>query len=122
GTEALPPLATRLFSVAYDQISERYVRPVALSSLTSAGLGNLVKLDTKFEVRSNGTAIELREEGVPIALLDTPPREDDARHWAQLTVSALDVGRRHSPTLRATTPEVLYQTVFDGALTRLDAY
>src|SRR5687767_7733451 len=48
GNEALPPLATRLFSVAYDQISERYVQQVALSNLTDAGLTNLSKLDAKF--------------------------------------------------------------------------
>ena len=85
GSEALPPLATRLFSVAYDQISERYVQQVALSNLTGAGLNNLAKLDAKFEVRQNGGRIELREEGVQIALLDTPTNEADARRWAQLT-------------------------------------
>ncbi len=120
--DSMPPVATRLFSVAYDQINERYVNPVSLSSLTDAGLGNLSKLDTKFEVRRNGTTIELREEGVQVALLDLPTREDDARRWAQVTVAALDAGRVHSTALRATAPEVLYQTVFDGALTKLDAY
>jgi carboxyl-terminal processing protease len=120
--EALPPLATRLFSVAYDQISERYVQQVALSNLTGAGLNNLAKLDAKFEVRNTGGRLELREEGVQIAMLDTPTSEADARRWAQLTVAAIDAGRRHSTALRATSPEILYQTVFDGALTRLDAY
>lgn len=119
---ALPPLATRLFSVAYDQISERYVQPVVLSNLTGAGLGNLAKLDTRLEVRQSSGRIELRENGIQFALLETPTREDDSRHWAQLTVAAIDAGRRNSAALRATAPEVLYQTVFDGALTRLDAY
>lgn len=122
GNEALPPLATRLFSVAYDQISERYVQQVALSNLTDAGLTNLSKLDAKFEVRRGGGRLELREEGVQIAMLDTPTNEADSRRWAQLTVAAIDAGRRHSTALRATSPEILYQTVFDGALTRLDAY
>ena len=75
GGEALPPLATRLFSVAYDQISERYVQQVALSNLTDAGLTNLSKLDAKFEVRRGGGRLELREEGVQIAMLDTPTNE-----------------------------------------------
>jgi carboxyl-terminal processing protease len=120
--DSLPPLATRLFSVAYDQISERYVQQVALSNLTGAGLGNLAKLDTKFEVRVAGRQVELREDGAAVAAFDMPAREDDARRWAQLTVAAIDAGRHHSAALRATTPEMLYQTVFDGALTRLDAY
>jgi carboxyl-terminal processing protease len=120
--DALPPLATRLFSVAYDQISERYVQPVALSNITGAGLGNLAKLDTKFEVRTADRQIELREDGASVATFDMPAREDDARRWAQVTVAAIDAGRQHSTALRATAPELLYQTVFDGALTRLDAY
>jgi carboxyl-terminal processing protease len=121
-SDTLPPLATRLFSVAYDQISERYVQQVALSNLTGAGLGNLAKLDTKFEVRVNGRQMELREDGTPVALLDMPAREDDSRRWAQFTVAAIDASRQHSAALRATAPEQLYQTIFDGALTRLDAY
>jgi carboxyl-terminal processing protease len=120
--DALPPLATRLFSVAYDQISERYVQPVALSKVTGAGLENLAKLDAKFEVRVTGRQMELREDGVPVANLEIPAREDDARRWAYLTVAAIDAGRQHSTTLRASAPEQLYQVVFDGALTRLDAY
>lgn len=120
--DALPPLATRLFSVAYDQITDRYVQPVALSNITSAGLGNLAKLDTKFEVRVANRQLEVREDGAPVAAFDMPTREDDARRWAQLTVAAIDAGRQYSTALRATAPELLYQTVFDGALTRLDAY
>ena len=68
-------LATRLFSVAFDQISERYVQQVALSNLTDAELTNLSKLDAKFEVRRGGGRLELREEGVQIAMLDTPTNE-----------------------------------------------
>jgi carboxyl-terminal processing protease len=121
-SDTLPPVATRLFTVAYDQINDRYVAPVSLSNLTNAGLGNLSKLDTKIEVHRNGPKMELRKEGVPVALLELPARDDDARRWAQVTVAALDASRAHSLALRSAAPEVLYQTVFDGALTQLDAY
>jgi carboxyl-terminal processing protease len=118
----LPPVATRLFTVAYDQIAERYVQYVSLGTLTDAGLSNLGKLDAKFEVRRRGGKLELRENGVEIAALDLPAREDDARRWAQVMVAALDAGRVHSPALRAAPPEALYQAVFDGVLGQLDPY
>jgi len=119
---SLPPVATRVFTVAYDQINERYVRPVSLPALTNAGLRNLKKLDADFDVRPHGNKLELWQGDTLIGALDLPAREDDPRRWAMLTVAALDTGRAHSPALRNATPETLYQTVLDGVLSQLDPY
>lgn len=119
---AMPPLASRLFTVAYDQISERYVQSVQLSVLTRAGVANLSRLDPKFEAVETGRQLELRENGIPVGILALPSREDDTRRWALFTVAALDMSRTHSPVLRESPPESLYQAIFDGALAKLDGY
>lgn len=120
--DALPPLATRLFTVAYGQINDRYVQPVSLSALNDAGLESVKKLDNNFDIRHQGRILEVREAGEPIAVLNLPEREDDPYRWAAVTVAALDAGRARSPALRASDPEALYQAVFDGVLTQLDPY
>lgn len=121
-TEALPPLATRLFTVAYNQIEDRYVQTVSLATVISAGVGNLSKLDARFAAVRQGDRIELREDGAIVETVELPVRDGDPRRWAMATVSALDKARLHSQALRATTPENLYQVVFDGALATLDPY
>lgn len=118
---ALPSGATRFFETAYDQISEKYVRPVSLDDVARDGFNNLHKLDAKFDVLRNGEHFDVTYDDVKLATYDRP-RLDDGYRWAQLTVAAIDVGRDHSMALRAASAETVYQTVVQGMLSHLDVY
>ncbi|MBI3710697.1 MAG: PDZ domain-containing protein [Proteobacteria bacterium] len=119
--EALSPVAMRFFTVAYDQIADKYIQPVKPASLAEAGLANLRKMDAKLNVTRTGDSIEVKFGD---ELIDTVsvPRRDDAQSWGELTVAVLETGRRHSTALQLASMESLYQTVIDGALSGLDPY
>lgn len=118
---ALPPAATRFFTAAYDQISDKYVRQITLDELADSGLRNLHKLDASFNIVREGEQLSVRYGDDVLANYDRPQREDGYR-WAQLTVAAIELGRDHSAALRNADTEALYQTVIEGMLSRLDAY
>ena len=118
---ALPSSSTRFFATAYDQIAEKYVRPVSLDDIAQDGFNNLHKLDSHFNVTRNGAHFDVSYDDQMLASYDRP-RSDDGYRWAQLTVAALDVGRDHSDALRIADTETLYQTVVSGMLSHLDMY
>lgn len=118
---ALPANATRFFATAYDQIAEKYVRPVSLDDVAQDGFNSVHKLDPKFSVTRNGERFDVSYDDITLASYERPHTEDGYR-WGQLTVAALDVGRDHSDTLRIADTESIYQTVVQGMLSHLDMY
>jgi len=118
---ALPTGATRFFATAYDQISEKYVRPVALDEVAQNGFNNLHKLDPKFDVSRNGDRFDVSYDTVRLASYERP-RSNDGYRWAQMTIAALDTGRDHSDALRVADTETIYQTMMQGMLSHLDVY
>lgn len=120
-SNAMPPLATRLFTVVYEQVSDKYVESVSLPTLMRTGLSGLNRLDPAIEVSDENGMLELRKEKVRLASYELPKRNDPYR-LAQLSVAMVEAGRANSTLLRDAQPEALYQTVFDGALGELDPY
>jgi carboxyl-terminal processing protease len=120
-TNAMPPLATRLFTVVYEQVSDKYVDNVSLPTLMRTGLAGMHRLDPAIEIADANGMIELRKENVKLATYELPKR-NDAYRLAQLSVALVEAGRANSALLRDASPEALYQTVFDGALGELDPY
>ncbi len=118
---ALPGSATRFFAAAYDQISEKYIKPVSLDDVALDGLENLHKLDAKFAVARNGDHYDVVYDDLTLATYKRP-KDDDGYAWAQMTVAAIDVGRDHSAALRAADTEAVYQNVIQGMLSHLDVY
>jgi carboxyl-terminal processing protease len=118
---ALPSGSTRFFATAYDQLFEKYIKPVALRDVAQNGFNNLSKIDPKFSV----TRVDDRYDVVydqEILASYKRPKDDDGYGWGQMTVAAIDVGREHSPALRAADSEKIYQTMIQGMLSHLDVY
>ena len=118
---ALPGGSTRFFSKAYNQIYEKYVRPVSLDDIAQDGFNNLHKLDPKFDVLRNGDHYDVVYGDATLTSYKRP-KADDGYGWGRMTVAAIDVGRDHSPALRAADRETIYQTVVQGMLRHLDVY
>ncbi len=118
---ALPRSSTHFFADAYEQVAEKYVRPVSLDDLASDGLSALHKLDASFDVVRNGESLDVRYHDLTLATYERPA-PDDSYGWAQLTVAAINAGRRHSPALQSADTEALYQSVIHGMLSHLDIY
>lgn len=118
---ALPSGSTRFFSAAYNQIYEKYVRPVSLDDVAQDGFKNLHKIDMKFDVLRNGDHYDVVYNDETFASYKRP-KDDDGYGWGQMTVAAIDVGRDHSEALRTADSEAIYQTVVQGMLQHLDVY
>jgi len=118
---ALPSGSTRFFATAYDQIFEKYIKPVALRDVAQDGFNNLSKLDPKFSVTRAGDHYDVAYDDVILASYKRP-KDDDGYGWGQMTVAAIDLGRDHSPVLRAADSEKIYQAMIQGMLSHLDVY
>jgi len=118
---ALPSGSTRFFATAYDQLFEKYIKPVALRDVAQDGFDNLSKLDPKFSVTRVGDRYDVVYDEQILASYKRP-KDDDGYGWGQMTVAAIDVGREHSPALRAANSEKIYQTMIQGMLSHLDVY
>jgi carboxyl-terminal processing protease len=118
---AMPPAATRFFTTAYDQINDKYLQPLPMSDIANAGLGNLRKLDPMLSVTTSAEHLDVAYDGTNFASFDRP-RRDDAYRWAQITVAAVDASRDKSSSVRTADTETIYQTIIEGAISRLDTY
>jgi carboxyl-terminal processing protease len=117
----LPSEANRVFAVVYDQIEDKYLRPIPLADVVGDGLAAVVAIDPALTLRRDGDAFELAGGDQPVDRFDIG-RRDDPRGWSRLTVAAIDAARIRSATLRERSAEAVYQTFFDAALKRFDAF
>jgi len=114
-------LANRLFSTGYQDISDIYIDEVSVSQLALAGLGSLSTLDPNVTVARQDTRVVLTADGQTVATF-TAPADADANGWGGLTAAALRIGRSRSPELAAADAEAIYETVFDGVVSKLDYF
>ena len=113
--------ASRLFAVGYQDISEIFIEPVEIPDLARAGLDNLSTLDSELSISQDGQFIVMRRDGREVGSFALP-EPDDADAWGALTASVLATGRTVSPPLSQATSERLYEAVFNGVVTELDAF
>lgn len=114
-------LASRLFKIGYQDISEIYIEDIRVSELALAGLDGLTSIDPEMTAARVEERVSLSFGGEEAGNFLAPePR--DVRGWAALTAAALRIGRDHSTELGAAKPERLYEVVFDGVLSRLDRF
>lgn len=110
-----------VFTEAYSLIHERYLRPVTVRSLAMDGLQALGDVDSGLSVDSEGGKVFLRSKAKTVREFVAPAR-NDASGWGDLTTAVIKASQKVSPRLAAAGPEKLYETVFDGALGKLDRY
>ncbi len=113
--------AGRLFAVGYQDISEIFIEPVEISDLAWAGFDNLSTVDSELSISQDGQFVVMRRDGREVGRFALP-EPDDPDAWGALTASVLATGRTVSPSLSQATSERLYEAVFDGVVTELDAY
>ncbi len=117
----LPASSTRFFAVAYEQITDKYLTPVALATLVGGGLEGLSAIDPSLKVAMvQGRALVTREQ-LHVASFVTPTN-DDAWAWARLTAAVVGRAQTVSPPLAAATPTEIHKAVLTAALGRLDPY
>lgn len=121
GIKANAELDDVVFTEGYSLIYERYIRPIAVRSLAMDGLHALSDVDSGLSVDSKGGKILLRSKAKTVREFVAPAR-NDASGWGELTTSVITASQTVSPRLAAADPEKLYETVFDGALGKLDRY
>jgi carboxyl-terminal processing protease len=113
--------AKDLFADGLDDIDRFYIEPVQVSAVALNGLGALSTVDSEFRVARAGDSVRATEGTAPAASFIAPSDHDSAG-WAAVIAGVLDAGRQKSEKLRASTPEALYQVVFDGTLHDLDRF
>jgi carboxyl-terminal processing protease len=111
----------QLFSVAYKNLSERYIYPLDLGELSLAGLVRLSDLDPELNVAaSNGKVALATATGT--AGEWRSPDGNDASGWASMVSQALTTARKVSVKIRAQPESKLSDLVFEGAMSKLDRY
>ncbi|WP_343866391.1 S41 family peptidase [Caenispirillum bisanense] len=113
--------AERVFSFAFNAISDRYIDGVTAAEVAIEGLRGLGTIDPAVAVEIVGGRVELRGAGGPLAITDAP-RSDDTRAWGQAVTELVIGARSASPQLAAASAEDIYQAVFDATLAKLDMF
>jgi carboxyl-terminal processing protease len=113
--------AAETFAAGFTSIHDKYIEPVSLAELAVDGMRGLGSIDPALTVSHEGDAIVLHASNDRVAEFKAPVA-GDAKAWAAVTTEVFAVGRRASTDLASSTIEQVYEAIFDGALSRLDAY
>lgn len=113
--------AARVFTVGYENLSDRYIEAVIPADLAIAGLSNLSAVDETVSVRREGGMVRLQVNGETVFSQKSPP-PDDAHGWGALTANALAEARNASEQIYAQKPETLIKMIFGGVLTDMDKF
>ncbi|SOD89767.1 carboxyl-terminal processing protease [Caenispirillum bisanense] len=113
--------AERVFSYAFDAITDRYIDGVTARGVAVEGLRGLGSIDPAVAVEVEGGRAEIR---TPAGLLASvaAPADDDARGWARAVTELIAGARGTSPQLAAAGREDIYEAVFDATLAKLDMF
>ena len=111
----------RLFSTGYNDISDVYIEEVSVPDLVLAGLSELSSVDPQFTVARSGETFTIAINGQPTQTF-LVPEASDVDGWGDLTATALGIGLRNSSTFENKGAETLYETVFEGMLSKLDNF
>ena len=120
-TEVPIVAAQRTLAVGFQQLSERYVEYVPVGTLAFEGIRGLSIIDPAFAARRDDGRIVFSVEGGPHHVLPLPA-DTDADGWATIAVDVLRHVKHDSRALAEAPLERVYEAVFDGSLSLLDAY
>jgi carboxyl-terminal processing protease len=118
---AASDFTTRLFTRAYDQITDLYIEPLPASVLAPAGLQHLSAIDSSFGLSRNGSIVTVAKDGVTLRRIDAPA-DTDNQGWAQVTSQVLTIARTNFDKLGDLSDDRLQESVFDGIVTKLDRF
>lgn len=106
-----------------EAITQRYIDPVNIDALAMGGLWGLATIDPTIGLHIDDTNHQLHIRRGEQTLTTLPaPADKTAEAWAKLTADVLRAGRAHSPDLKKADDERVYEAMFDGMLSNLDAF
>jgi carboxyl-terminal processing protease len=109
----------RMLAVAFHNIYDKYVDPVAMGPMAESALHRLEAIDNNIAVtRINGT-IRISERGEVAASL-AAPSDSDPDGWAQVTSRLVVAAENHSRALAGADSEEVYSELMRGAIQKLD--
>lgn len=116
-----PSSATRMFATSYRFIDSQYIRSVPIGAVATDGLQALAQFDPSLAVSVSNDRVQLASAGTIV--VDLPaPSANDVGGWVNVTVDLIEAGRDASQTVRAVSPEALYEGIMDDAIGSLDRY
>lgn len=121
GKTAFEANSNRLFTAGYGTISDRYLEPVSMETLTISGLNGLSSIDPSVTASKSSDSIKLVARGQTAGIF-TMPSDDDPKSWAALTTNAISSVRAVSPAVHVADDDAIYQAVFDSTLAKLDGF
>jgi carboxyl-terminal processing protease len=111
----------RLFATSYDDIANIYIDDVSIAELAVAGIDGLGTIDPAVSVGREADKLSLFVENVRTESF-VLPEEEDTKAWGHVTAMAISAGRNWSAELGDSEPELIYEAVFEGILSRLDGF
>ncbi|MEA2781480.1 MAG: carboxyl-terminal processing protease [Rhodospirillaceae bacterium] len=111
----------RMLTAAYEDIDQFYIQKPDLQNLTIGGLSALAAIDDKISIKPETGKLDL-QYGNHTAAVFTINDRFDSDDWAALTAKALAAARQTSPSVGKADSEVIYKTVFNGIVARLDPF
>jgi len=124
-TIALEQIKTRLaiktFSKGLRQISERYIKEVAIEQLAIKGLIGLSSIDPTIRVFRNNDTVSIESNFVKKHIYKNPDKHN-ASTWAKLIVDLITNSKKESDIFKLTKMGRIYEAVFDGSLSNLDHF
>jgi carboxyl-terminal processing protease len=110
-----------MFVTGMNDIDAVYIDRVNLGDVALEGLKRLDAFDPAVTLRHNSTEVELDVEDQPPVRFDAPSAYD-ATDWGELAARYVETAKLASPKLALTPPEQIYETVFDGMVSKLDGF
>lgn len=111
----------RVFSVALENLSERYIEPIHAGHLMVNGLARLASIDDRLAVLTRDGSIAVTFEGQPVAEYPAPDT-DHIGNWSSLGARILRDARSASTTIDAQSRDEIYRSVMPGLISGLDRY
>jgi carboxyl-terminal processing protease len=114
-------VAKEVFSIGFENISERYIEIASPAQFTVEGLKGLGSIDPAITFAAIEGEVILKVNNKIAGRLSTP-KTNDANGWAELTVKMVSLGRQVSAEMKEATTEKIYEAVFDSILSSFDIY
>ncbi|NNG04992.1 MAG: S41 family peptidase, partial [Inquilinus sp.] len=120
-TENEGPVASSVFAVAYNRISNVYLLETDLGDLAVNGLSGLSTIDPDLQAERVDGGIRMVAGDQFVGLYPDADAED-GRGWGAVTAAAVADARLISPALESALPEEVYEAVLDAVTANLDDY
>ncbi len=115
------PAAREVIAAGFENITERYIEPIAPEAFAPEGMRGLGAIDPEFAIEQTPDTITVKI-GADVIGRFALPGDGDTAAWTDLMVDVSVIARTRSKELARAKPEKIYEAIFDGILSHLDIY